>query len=61
MMGAYVRVRWGMLTRYEDVLVRRPDELHRPLGEQRHVLVNGVVDDVSVRGVVQSDEDVQEH
>lgn len=50
-----------MLTSNEDVLIGSSDELHGFLGEQGHELVNGIVGNVFVRTVVQSDEDIQKH
>ncbi len=47
-----------MLTSYEHVLVRSSDELHGLLGEESHVLINGIICDVRVGAVVQGDEDV---
>jgi len=47
-----------VLTSYEHVLVRSSDELHGLLGEESHVLINGIICDVRVGAVVQGDEDV---
>lgn len=44
----------------EDVLVRSANELHSLLREESHVLVDGVLCDVFVGRVVESDEDVEQ-
>ncbi len=44
----------------EDIFIRRTNELHSLLGEQREELVVRIVVDVLVGRVVQGDEDVKE-
>lgn len=51
----------GGLTCYEDILIRSSDELHCFLAEERHVFIDGIVRDVFVRAVIESNQDIQQH
>jgi hypothetical protein len=44
----------------EDILIGSANELHRLLRVESHVLVDGVLRDVFVGGVVEGDEDVEQ-
>ena len=48
-----------MLTGDKDILIGGSNELHRLLGEESHVLINGIVGNIRIGAIVQGDEDIQ--
>jgi hypothetical protein len=54
-------VKKSRLTGYEDILVRRPDELHCLLGEHSHIFICCIPGNSFVGAIVQSNQDIEEN
>ena len=49
------------LTSNKHILIRRPHKLDRLLRKQRHVLIDRIIGDILIRGIIQRDQNIQQN